>query len=132
MSQSRKWTVGEPVYIVNSYGWGPAIFIEAVVAKVTPSGIVHTSTGVIFNRDGYERGAKTYRRYLDTTPFAERTKELKAMKRVKQAADDMLLIEPSDYLKKWWDLDKLQLLAEANRLQTLLDNARRMVEEIEP
>ena len=129
----RQYIVGEKVFIRTPGAWGPDIWEVGLVAKITPTGVIKVDVNgreIAFTSSGRQRG-DPYRKHLDDKmSFTERSSWIATEKRIKDASKAIQDVTPTPDMRRWWLFDKIQMKAEVDRLQGLLDAARTAVEEI--
>lgn len=128
----KRFQVGDKVFVYQVYGWGPrrAHYTETTVSKISPKGRITVFIGaypVQFTSDGKPFGQHYSKYYFDTVPHEERKAILEKEKREDKAAELVSNIAPD---ARFNVREKDALRTELNRLQALLDEARKAVEEI--
>jgi len=124
---------GDSVFIGQFYGsWGGPSYTRGVVQKITPSGMIdvligHSQQPTRFNPDGRQRGASFgHAEQIDGMPFAEREADLDRRNRAQKANTALTAV----VAEKMRNPEKDDLQKEAARLQSLLDEANKLIEAV--
>jgi len=125
--------VGEQLYVACGHGMYPNSYVVGTVTKVTPSGMCDVQIGACaeprrFNAAGRCMAKFSERDYLDDIPFETRKAMLAEEQRAEVAAALVGAIAAERNVNARWGKEGLQ--KEVERLQQLLDEARRSVEAI--
>jgi len=131
--------VGDRVFLARSGSWDTR-FSPGTVDHITPSGMVDVRFGlgpkgstdikpIRFRTNGQRLGSEAYRDwYIDTLPFEQRRALLEQEDRTRTAVAAFHSIKVQGGINLRWGREGL--MQELDRLQGLIDAARKVVEEI--
>ena len=129
--------LGDKVYVGHAWGWNSVRYLSGEVVKITRSGLVDVkfrddTVRFVKNkyRDEYTQlGQRRRGFWIDVNKtYDERTASLALQERLERAR--VALAEVTTVAGTFERFSYLDLFNEVNRLQALLDNARKLVREV--